>query len=391
MPISSFNALAEHALFKSLHRAQSQYDNEDPSFLNGRFTRSPYHAIQFLVTYVGLSLEQRSQVILRLNIPDITLDNLNELINEMDWSALLVKSEWENLVFKFKMQLPSKGVFLQAMQVNCPSLHAMLLSGNSIIEINEVPTPRRKIIFETIISQTELWRKPFECLGSYWKVPEFILSRELKRKIDRMRAGGSCQMGGFSIFKGDLPAIQLHILQPKDKYKIAELNTVKNGIYDAFIGLENFYGITVDEITVEIKSDAEFSRLGAFVSQSQQTTFAEKGGISFQLRQPTVIRVTSLHALFHGVDIVANFANEITRSSQFDNTMYIELIPSAANKGIYLLPEAPTPLEAYSLISSLSVEASNPAPAAGAAGFFRGLNLRLGAMKDNIAPQCSIS
>ena len=73
MKINTLNDLKNNPIIIKLNEQQSDYDNKDEVLLKGNFTRSPFHAIQFLIVYAGLDEEQRLFALNKLDNKNIKI------------------------------------------------------------------------------------------------------------------------------------------------------------------------------------------------------------------------------------------------------------------------------------------------------------------------------
>ena len=362
MPITSLKDLKKNDLFIDFNRQQSEFDSQDSATLNDKFTRSPIHAIQFLIVYAGLDGHQRNQVITQLNNPLITKERIEALIQDIDWVAILKKTpEGNAVIFTVELTVVNKDIFLAAIrQQSDLNLFVALTDPNNIVRISEgLPNT---LGFKTTVSQQVSWAIPFKPSYSpemVWTVPMFNLSPCLQRFVAGLYSNSSRVKGGFTIQKGTGAEIILNIVAPtnSNEFSINSEIVVEAGIYDAFCGLVNFYGIEkVDEVIVKIKSESEFSETGAVARQSQMSRFEKK---SCKLHQgtPTTITVRDLNVFFHGMDIVANFTEGTKKADDFDPKLYIEL-PIQGTQGetrIILLAQPPKPAAAFALTTLASI------------------------------------
>lgn len=343
MKISNLSALKQNRIFTALYDAQSKFDAADQAILQDHFTRSPLHIIQFLIAYAGLNKQQRAQTISQLKISSITLENLNELIDDINWEDILTKSDDHTLKFKFNIGVHDKEKFLEAMIKNCPTLSPFLNRSDSI-SITEM---QGAISFTSSITQTELWTTPFILENlSYWDVQDFTLSRALKNLIKKLPEGNTVQKKGFTITKASNDIIHLHI--PADNYHIESKHAVNPGIFNALLNLEDCFGLrSIFKIEVNLETTVDFSRIGATVAQRQRQRIAEESA-TFYLTKPTIIEVTDLNVFFKGIDIVANLTKNPHKTRDFNDELFIHLATKNGNHtGIYLLVEAPNPRHAF--------------------------------------------
>jgi len=372
MPLSSLSDLKKNKFFISLNQQQSQYDSDDKNVVSDQFTRSPVHAVQFLIAYAGLDAEQRKYVVGKLRNRLVTQKSLDILVNDIDWEMMLKSPVDSPLMFKFTIGLVDPNNFLRAVKTKCPSLYTALNQADSIVNIDQTDM----VVFTTQIAQEELWTRPFDRddNADFWVVPHFNLSPSLNRVIADLDDHQTKTVGCFTIRKGTRAAalrVELHINAPADsnQFSIESKIKAKPGIYGAFIGLTHFYGLhQIDDVFVEIENKANFSDKGAFASQTQVTTCMEECGLSC-INGPTIITVNDLNVFFQGADIVANFTARIKKATQFDPQFYIDLpTQSKAGTQIALLAQAPNP-EAAFLLKNLELNLSSTQNASDAGMF----------------------
>lgn len=384
MPISSLNDLKQNELFIALNRQQSLFDSQDPVTLHDKFTRSPIHALQFLIAYAGLNDEQRAQVIQQLSNPAITKEKLDVLINDINWVDILKAVEGSTVSLKAELKFPNKQMFLDAIQTKSGlNLYEALTADDSIVSLGEDD----KISFATIVSQDETWSSRFQYKQKekggawHWKVPSFVLSPKLEQIIASLSPGESIDKGAFNIKKGNIQRIKLYIPAPteSEEFVINSKIVVHPGIYSAFIGLRAVYGLAqVGDVSVAIKSEAKFSVSGASATQKQSLLLTSQSArIKRPNDIPTIITIQkgALDVFFHGIDIVANFKEATVKADEFDPQLYIELITRSKEKThVVLLAQAPKPADAYLLATHAGVSdrfflkdrAPSPQPLGGA-------------------------
>lgn len=125
-PIQSLMEFKKMPLVIALNHQQSEEDNKDSEILTHNFTRSPLHAIQFLIIYAGLTNDQRSYVLKALNNPVVTHDALDQLILNSDWPQILSSKNQNALKFEFIIEIANKDYFLNAVKTKCVRLfHAL--------------------------------------------------------------------------------------------------------------------------------------------------------------------------------------------------------------------------------------------------------------------------
>ncbi|CDZ77253.1 hypothetical protein BN59_01535 [Legionella massiliensis] len=354
MTIRSLTDLKENELFVLLNQMQSQLDAEDPSVLSDRFTRSPMHAIQFLIAYAGLDEEQRRQVVAKLN-QNVTKEQLDMLLDDIDWVELLNAPKRETLEFEFTIGLADRNQFLSAVRSRCPQLYkALQTKANSFVHIENAD----EVIFTTKIAQNEKWTKPFirEDGKSYWIVRDFRLSDAVLESLNSLQEGNQQIINGFTLRKREDQGVELHIVAPhsSNQHSIQSKLETNQGIYNAFVGLENFYGLPrVDDLRVEIESEAKFSDKGASASQTQVNTYiAESARIR---KKRSIVEVNQLNVFFEGAGIVANFTDGTEKAEIFDERYYVELSTQSQENGpITLFAMAPKPLDAFLLATKQS-------------------------------------
>ncbi|CDZ77172.1 hypothetical protein BN59_01454 [Legionella massiliensis] len=358
MTISTLADLRQNKVFLLLNEIQSEYDAADSAVLSDRFTRSPMHAIQFLIAYAGLDQNQRRQVIVNLDY-EIALQELDALIDDIDWAALLNSPKRETLDFEFTISLADRGQFLSAVKSRCPQLYTALHSKeNGFVHIENAD----EVIFTTKIAQKEKWLRPFERWpgDNFWIVPDFRLSDAVLDTLNSLPEGKKHVINGFTLskgrgWKGAPPEIELHIAAPRrsNQYAVESKIKTNQGIYGAFVGLENFYGLhRVDDLRVEIENKAMFSDEGAWASQTQVNTYiAESGLVSFA----STVEVTQINAFFEGAGIVASFIDGTEKGEHFDSQFYVELPTQNQENGpIRLFASAPKPQDAFILVARRS-------------------------------------
>ena len=353
MTIKTLTDLKKNAIITELNNQQSQFDNTDNVILSNNFTRSPMHAITFLIAYAGLSENQRQTALSNLNNVKINKVALDDLMLDIDWPAVLKNGDLsDTLAFEFSIGIANKEYFLSAVKDKCPILHKALIQNNCMVNIQETD----EVVFTTKISQNELWLQAFnrDTNNNFWTVPKFQLSPSLTQIIQGLAETKTMTSGAFHIQKGLghlAKNVELRITAPNETNEFAIENKIKvnPGIYGAFIGLYNFYGLErVDGVIVELESQAKFSDKGASASQTQVVTCYTESCCLRSKNEPTVITVEDLHVLFQGADIVANFAK--SPKEAFNGSQYITLpTQSKSGTGVSLLAQMPTPKEAFLL------------------------------------------
>ncbi|MFI4919947.1 MAG: hypothetical protein ACHP65_10375 [Legionellales bacterium] len=359
MSLSSLQELKKHEVFMALNQKQSEFDAIDPALLKDQFTRSPMHAIQFLIAYAGLDDAQRHHVVTNLQSPAITKIQLDDLITEINWIDMLKTPANNNLSFQFTIGIANKRNFLNAVKEKCPSLYTALNNGHSIVKIEATD----QVVFKTTIAQEELWTLPFtrEDVDAYWTVPCFQASPALIRLMEVLKENETTTVGGLTLKKGSKERgheLELHVTAPysSNQYSIASKIEATPGIYGAFIDLKNFYGLNhVDGVLVKIESKANFSDQGASASQTQTTTFMEECAWA-RSSEPSIITVNHLNVFFQGADIIASFTKGMPKADDFSAQCYINL-PTQSRSGtsIKLLAHAPNPLDAFELVKRAPV------------------------------------
>lgn len=379
MPITSLNSLEKNSVFIELNRQQSELDSQDAQTLDDDFTRSPLHAIQFLIAYAGLNEQQRIQVIAQLNNRLITKDRADALIIDIDWEAVLKEAPTDALVtFKAQLQFPNKDIFLNAIKTE-GNLFAALMYANSIVTIGDGDSS--SIVFITTVSEKALWVTPFfeeknspVSSDTYWRVPVFELSPLLKSLVASLSPNRSKVVGCFNIQKGTSDEIKLYLPKPSGSglFHKESAHDVHAGIYNAFLNLEQVFGLdVVDEVKVKLKNEAEFSKVGACATQTQECRFERKSA-KVQTYTPTIITLNSLNVFFHEVGIVATFTEKEKKKSykRFNPLMYIEFpTKNPRETHVALLAQALKPADAFLLTTHASIseegmfEINDPAPA----------------------------
>ena len=184
----------------------------------------------------------------------------------------------------------------------------------------------------------------------------------LKNIVDKLDEGEERTVGGFIIQKGTSQDIELHIPAPGkfSQFSIDSKLKTQPGIYSAFVGLNDFYGLDcVDTVDVKIENEANFSDKGASASQIQINIYS-KGMESFSVNESTVITVDNLNVFFKGAGIVVNFTQGTKKTDSFNEQLYIDLpTQSDVNTHVVLLAQAPNPQEALSLVSPLQCKDKN--------------------------------
>lgn len=353
MTIKTLTDLKKNAIIIELNNQQSQFDNTDNAILSNNFTRSPVHAITFLIAYAGLNEDQRQTALSNLNNAKINKIALDNLILDIDWPAVLKNGDLsDTLAFEFSIGIANKDCFLSAVKDKCPILHQALIQHNCMVNIQETD----EVVFITKISQNELWLQAFDRddNNNFWTVPKFQLSPSLTQIIQGLAETKTMTSGAFHIRKGFghlAKNVELRITAPSETNEFAVENKIKvnRGIYGAFIGLYNFYGLKrVDGVIVELESRAKFSDKGASASQTQVVICYTESCGARSKNEPTVITVRDLHVLFQGADIIANFAKP--SKAAFNDSHYITLpTQSKSGTGVSLLAQMPTPKEAFLL------------------------------------------
>src|SRR6188508_2665787 len=128
--ITHFTTLKSHSIFSKLNKIQSIYDAADPVITESGFTRSPRHAIVFLIAYAGLSGEQKQQVVSTLNDNEITVKALDALIDDINWTELLKQTD-KTLSLGLVIELAHPEALYDALQRQCPTLHSALKSSKN--------------------------------------------------------------------------------------------------------------------------------------------------------------------------------------------------------------------------------------------------------------------
>ncbi|MCX7091109.1 MAG: hypothetical protein NTU48_06640 [Legionellales bacterium] len=343
------NELKQAPAFITLNKAQFIFDSMDDKFHDTEFTRSPYHALTFLIAYAGLDEEQRKIVVQQFNqknnalvssngtplncVAQLDTSDLDVLINSIDWS-ILSQPSGKHFDFEFQLELPEPSAFYRAIQVHCPSLHTVMSQPDCLAKVIENESP--ELVFTTKVSQTVSWKKAFERksngnLWQHWEVPAFEPSPQLTAKITELAPNTKGHFGAFYIEKGcgnEQNKIILRISAPKNsKYDIEKKLEVNSGIYLAFIGVLELYGLPrVDRVSAELIVKAEFSATGASASQAQIVTMVlESACYHPEPSQPTIITIDKIHAFFSEIEIGLTFKGDINAAG-FDPNIFISLL-----------------------------------------------------------------
>ncbi|MFI4919838.1 MAG: hypothetical protein ACHP65_09815 [Legionellales bacterium] len=366
MTLSSFSDLQKNITFSALNQKQAEYDAADVTILNDKFTRSPFHAIQFLIAFAGLSDSQQQQVLSQLAIPSIDKEGLQALIADIEWGALLQPPAGAKVLkHSFSIALADSDDFLNAVEKKHPHLYQALLHATCIVKIEQ----RDEVVFTSTISQEEAWTTPFvrDKREDFWNVPDYGISPLLKQTIASLNENQLVSLDGFAIKKGRGKAaehIELLIIAPMISNQFAIDSKIKTapGIYGAFIGLTHFYGLEqVNRVEVEIANAAHFSDKGASASQTQVTRCRRQNACSGSMN--TVITVHALNVFFCGANIIAQFTKDKkpVAHSGFNGQLYIELpTQSQENTRVLLLASAPNPQQAFALIGNELPSYSQP-------------------------------
>ena len=361
LEINTLKALQKNPTFMALVEKQCDYDAADQAMRNSAFTRSSLHPITFLVAYAGLTDAQKAYVITRLNIPLVTKEKLDELIRDVNWEAVFFADSQATLSFNFSVEVISKDAFFEAMRVNGNfALTDILSRENSPVKITENPTGE-SLVFTTKVEQTEEWERPFISSEKpdYWKVRCFTLSEEMEAAISRMPVGERKRWGNFMVTKGDGPEIKLLVQKGPgydETWSKEEKVKTKAGIYDAFNGLCDFYGLDcVAEVHVWLKSAAELSAKGTWVAQTQEVVLLPRG---CSRESGTLILVDQCHLLYPGAGIAVDFNGKIGGNAPLTN--FIRLHTKSKETWPILYPRSLTSQEAFTLANKERTKSSRP-------------------------------
>lgn len=306
--IRTLAELKNNVTFLKLDGLQSKLDDNNKVMREANFTRSPFQLLSFLITYAGLDSTKRQQVV--NNLPKeadfpISKEELDLLLQEIDWAMILKKDPNSALIFNFSVALGSPDEFYKSIKENCSALSDILGKNDCIIKINQGD----HVIFTTQVEETVSWKKSFSRGDGkrYWEVPHFTLSKELKRAIEVMPLLSEKTLSGFSIEKGNCEDIKLHIKAPvktneyRSETKSLELNN--DPLYKSFVGITNFYGLdSVDDVDVTLSNVATFSDKGASASQTLVVDFSMECA-TMTLEKPTIITINDLHVLYEGIGV----------------------------------------------------------------------------------------
>jgi hypothetical protein len=347
------------------------------------FTRSPYHALAFLVAFVAANDEQRSQIIAKLNSINAEMrfdeSELMSLISQIEWASLLKKSveEFDPMDFSFSppamdfsvnIATANASAFLEALARQSPQLSEALRTATSSIQISE-SKDKDSLSFITQIHEIKIWLEPFKHKSSnLFKVKNFALSSDLSDRIKALEEGAISTIGCFTICKGWGKAkddIELLINAPLASVrgeqfliKLEEKIESSPGIYAVFLGLKDYCGLPlVGKIRLSLTSKAEFSESGAGVFQEQSLMLGLGGGSAY-LNKPTVITVESLDGvLFLDTAIAVKFSSEPAPAYVAEFKHYINLETKAKGEPVRLYPQVLGPQQAL----QAAVEYHDPA------------------------------
>jgi hypothetical protein len=150
--ITSVESLFGEAVFDRLARAQSLYDEEDVRAKSAPCTRSPYHAVAFLIAYIAADARQREQIVAqhhakierlgkeRAGYLQFDKNALETLISRIRWKSLLTLQEGEALPFTEAMREELGGPLPSGVEGSDPSM----LSDEELLPrvCEDVPPPR---------------------------------------------------------------------------------------------------------------------------------------------------------------------------------------------------------------------------------------------------------
>ncbi len=362
--IKNFNELKKQQTVIKLIKKQSEFDQADNALSKSHFTRSLDHSVTYLVFYAGLNLDQRQSVVDKLAIENLTCIDLNQVIDAIDWKNLIQDKQ----LSKFTILTPNPKNFFEQMEKNCNSLYKVLKSDNSKIHVKQEERFPLTVTFKTTVEQNIEWNSPFQKIEkygkNYWQVKNFGLSPALAALARNGKQEN--KLGNFTLRSGDTDEVELLIVAPNEKEGYFQKDNMETniGIYQSFIGLGPVFGIpSVDEVKVELVSEASFSVKGASVKQKQIAKFISKG-VFHKSSTQTVIIVEGLDVLFRKTGIFANFLspakNEFIVSEEaFNNGLYIDLIDkeNGETPSVCLVPRKMEPKHAYEFLFEHAVEA----------------------------------
>ena len=389
MPINNLKAFLNDPIVGKLLLLSASLEKADQVFTEGQFSRSPYHLIKFLIIYAALSPENRSKTHIKINKlatdysnPMISQQELDDLIQKMDWSALLDKTNTSsNIHLALQIELASPDHFFVDAKKNCPRLHGALQSPQSIVRVYAPDGGSKslnEIIFRTVIKQTDEWTKSFCAKEQGWKVDKFNLSSAFLSKIQIM-ASQKELISGFEVIRGTLPGYELYLPEPPDKevvaewqfgetngtyskyidgdYLIKEALSIQPQIYDCLKGLTDVFGLlAVDTVIVTIENEGNFTTVGVEAKQADEVVLGEgcvprARGI---VNQPTHIIAHGLNVMLRESGISAQFLKN-PDDPLFDETIYI-LLETKSGSEVLLMNAKPDPIQSLTMPQCKSIQ-----------------------------------
>lgn len=350
--ISSMPALLLNDTYAKLAKLQADCDAVDPVMRAYPFSRSPYHILAFIVSYIAASEGNREKIIENLNNlaearqadPAVifTLEQFRILNDLIDWEAFLLSqaataagagagdgaSSAHPFDFTVEILTSNPTAFFKAIETRSPKLSAALRHALSAIKVKPVPEEDEVISIVTTVSENKTWVKPFtfqEEADGYciFNVPYGDISDALSKKLEAFPESSVQNIGCFAIkvvsgsmrnsvyFNVKVPSVQtsLSLSGRTFSYHLAPApQQTGKGIYHALEGLENHCGLgVVGDIIVKLISEGKFTREGAGVKQTQAV---ECHGFAMSSGTPSTITVMApLGVLFSATGIAVNFAS----------------------------------------------------------------------------------
>jgi hypothetical protein len=289
-----------------------------------------------------------------------TVQEFENFIEAADWGSLLLPKD-RFLTFNFTIALKNPKKLLKSIEGKANNLFLALENNKDcIIKVTNI-NEKNTITFTTSVSQESTWSIEFTPnTPGYWQVHNFKLSTALETKISEITEGSTEYVGAFKIKKGT--AIKnLYIIEPNDKKlhhetSILEL-PVTSGIYDAFLQLENFYGIPqVDKVKTTLSNEVKFSQQKVTATQTQAVQMIAQ---SCSINPTEIYLEQNLHIWLDGIKIgtsldlpnVAGKQDNQDNSNNADGTdYYIELEVEKKNSKVSLYPYNLTPEQAVKIL-----------------------------------------
>lgn len=368
MSVSNLSELQASQLFSALVELQVVLDDQDPVLRQSGMTRSPIHALAFLIVWMGLESGDDKEIVIKqlgelaaqyplINHPEnITVSALNALCRDIAWPNIInetLAQDSHKTALKLNIEVPQVEAFLKQIARVNPKLHQVLVDNQLVQKSDD----HLKAVVTTTVQQKVSWFKTFETYNVDdssgktiwgWEVPEtgYQFSESFQKKLQEITTSG--RYGNFDINVGDSGEVNVWIRVEANNHKQAkehvlrfdfEEQIVNSGIYDVFLStkLAGMYG-SIEGVIVKLACEAAMDRHGAEVKQKQVVEFLD--GCSFEeiRRRPTEI-IIDIVAFFNDSGIQVPFMDKnYSKDIQLDSDDVIHLRTKDPEQWVTCLP-----------------------------------------------------